>query len=482
MRFGRLVRSYREDTGLSLRDLAVRVWDDEGRKASLSRLENGRVGRPAAKTVQLIALALDIPQEEIDRLHEPALEPVVDLSAQLDYLSRSSRDQLEALALRFEIERVFERPSSELRELLERKAEEFRAYRRQFQLLDDRQEEIVAARTAANAAAERMDFEESESQLRVADRLQTLLAVETKEVRATQALMQGRVEEAYTIFVSAAEALREIDLLEMALRRDRYCRQLYSHGVRYGQEGLSFALELQRPAVEALQDTDWREDWAKVLSNQAMVMATMAAHGDDESAELLDGAVQAFREALSYYSKEETPRKWALTQQNLAGALHQLAVMTEDRARKTELFEQSISTLRLSLGIRRKEVVPDEWAMTMHNLAISLRELGKGSKDEIGQRYVREAVEAGEQALTVRTQAEHPLDWAVTKEQLAWAEYALALHPTINDSELHIRAACTHVEELLVGCDRGKFPLLFERATELRQELEEAASPPKVET
>lgn len=158
-RFGRLVRSYRDDLGLSVRDLAINVWNDEGRKASISRLENGHVANPAARTVQALAHALDIPQHEIDNLRAPP----PNLPSQLEGLSNARRDQLEALASRFEIDHVFDKSDAELRGLLDKKASEYRIYKRRLHELDGRMGELAEIKAAAREAAAELNFEEYES-------------------------------------------------------------------------------------------------------------------------------------------------------------------------------------------------------------------------------------------------------------------------------------------------------------------------------
>jgi transcriptional regulator with XRE-family HTH domain len=103
-RFGRLVRSYREDLGLSAKELARQLWDDEGRASSVAKLEGGQVRNPHADTVKLYAGTLEIPQEQIDALRAPASAPafpVSDLDKLRRWMDSHARETLEGLALRF---------------------------------------------------------------------------------------------------------------------------------------------------------------------------------------------------------------------------------------------------------------------------------------------------------------------------------------------------------------------------------------------
>ncbi|WP_346898701.1 P-loop NTPase fold protein [uncultured Roseibium sp.] len=64
-RFGRLVRQKRNEADLSQFQLALKAFDDEKRQASISELETGKVRRPTAETVQAIAQALELTDEEL---------------------------------------------------------------------------------------------------------------------------------------------------------------------------------------------------------------------------------------------------------------------------------------------------------------------------------------------------------------------------------------------------------------------------------
>ncbi|WP_282027045.1 helix-turn-helix domain-containing protein [Limimaricola cinnabarinus] len=475
VKFGRLVRSYREDLGLSVRDLAIRVWNDEARKSSVSRLENGRVGRPAAGTVQKIALALDIPQEEIDGLRAPSSDIGSVLSQHLGDLARSSRDQLEALAVRFEIDRAYDRSSDDLRRLLEAKADEYRSYRGKIDLLDERQDEIAAARSAANAAAERMDLDECERQLLITDRLQTLLAIETKEARASYALLRGRVHDAYDIFRSAAGALSSVDRNEAIKRGYGYFDQLYDHGLRYGNDGLALAVEIQRVALAAFTESERGEDWAQYLMSKANALANLGDRTEgDEGTALLEEAVADYRIVLEQFSRLSARGRRGATEQNLGGALCLLADRTAGTAARIDLLEQAIATFRSALEVRDRASSPREWAMTMQNLSVALRDLGVAMQDVAGRRYLLEAIEICNEALAIRTRESFPFEWALTQENLAYSRFALASHPTTNDPTPHLDAAEAHIEAALTIYSSDTSPYYFDKATELRQTLKAA--------
>ena len=73
--FGRLVRLYREKSGLQQLDVARLVYRDEERTSSVSDVERGR-NNPQANTVANYREALQIPTAEIDKLRDTNHEQI----------------------------------------------------------------------------------------------------------------------------------------------------------------------------------------------------------------------------------------------------------------------------------------------------------------------------------------------------------------------------------------------------------------------
>lgn len=74
-------------------------------------------------------------------------------------------------------------------------------------------------------------------------------------------------------------------------------------------------------------------------------------------------------------------------------------------------------------------------------------------------------------ALRVRTEADHPVDWAMTQENLALAEEALASHEATPNPHPHLQAALRHVEAALRVYDPEHMAYDYGTATELRDRL-----------
>ena len=99
---------------------------------------------------------------------------------------------------------------------------------------------------------------------------------------------------------------------------------------------------------------------------------------------------------------------------NLGNALERLG----ERESGTARLEQAVTAYRAALGIRTRETVPLDWAMTQMNLGKALERLGER---ESGTARLEEAVSAYRAALTERTRERAPLDWAITQMNLGAA-------------------------------------------------------------
>ena len=87
-------------------------------------------------------------------------------------------------------------------------------------------------------------------------------------------------------------------------------------------------------------------------NNLAIALSDQAARFEGaEAVELLDQAVDAYRQALQVYIPEEFPQQWANTQNNLANALRNQAARAEG-AEAVALLGQAVEANRLALEVR----------------------------------------------------------------------------------------------------------------------------------
>lgn len=470
-RFGRLVRSYRDDLGLSVRDLAINVWNDEGRKASISRLENGHVANPAARTVQALAHALDIPQHEIDSLRAPPPS----LPSQLEGLSNARRDQLEALASRFEIDHVFDKSDAELRGLLDKKASEYRIYKRRLHELDGRMGELAEIKAAAREAAAELNFDEYESLLRQVDESYSEMVVRAKEARARNALLRGRANDAYEGFVSAAETWRSLDPAHSISKRLEYHRALFDHGLRFGGSGLERAADILRPALRAGGCTAQLR--ARALQNLANALANISIRSEGTaSLATMDEAIERYEEALLLVSIEHDGDLWAMVQQNLGAALSLRANWCDDTSERRIFLGRAIEAFRAALRLRPRESKPLEWAMTTQNVAVTLLEMANVTPGKDGLVLLGRAEKLLQETLSVRSRDAVPFDWALTQENLAIVAKAQAERGSASDRAHHLASASSYVAAALEFFRTEGDTFYQDKATRLAAEIRRSVS------
>ncbi|MDH5530535.1 MAG: hypothetical protein OEY05_10895, partial [Paracoccaceae bacterium] len=90
-------------------------------------------------------------------------------------------------------------------------------------------------------------------------------------------------------------------------------------------------------------------------------------------------------------------------------------------AKGTALLAEAVSAYRDALTIRTRADHPVDWAMTMQNLAIALQAQASRTEGANGTALLDEAVSAYRDALTVFTRKDHPVEWAMTMQNLAGA-------------------------------------------------------------
>ncbi len=409
--FGALVRRKRGKT-FTQQSLAVRIWGDPGRKADISRIENGKV-TPQEQTVQFLCETLGITDAEMEPIRRGA--PVAEA---LNHIAALTRDDLELLASRFEISGAHDLSEDALREVLTEKAKEYRAYRQQIDSLDERVAAIANLKGAAQDAAERLDFDTVEELLARVTEVEAEIFAESTLARAQNALLRNRADDAYALLTAAAEALAVKDPLEPARWRTRHEDLLYQHGLRYGGSGLLRAVDMNEAIIAATEGRDsWL--WSNAQQNLAIALETQGSRTAGAAGNtLLSRAVAAYEAALTVFTKDAHPVQWATTQQNLAIALQTLGSRTASGA-GTALLSRAVQAFESALTVFMRDAYPMQWATTQQNLANALGKQGGRTAGAAGKALLSRAVAAYEAALTVRTKDAHPVDWAMTQQNLA---------------------------------------------------------------
>ena len=516
--FGRLVKRRRSEQRITQGQLAAKLFPkienaEDTRKGDISKLENGKVANPQTTTIKKIADILDITEAEIDQLQREAQTPA---AQKLDHLNTLSRDALELLASRFDIEKPRRLSDSELVGVLTQKAEDFHRYRAEIEAIDERTKGLGNLKAAAREAAERLDFDEVENLLAMVDITETEIAAQTKMLRASNALMRGRAEQAYTILEAAADSFASLSPLAPSQRRISNAHVLNQHGLRYGGTGMALSIKMLQTALEPLSIDENPTLWAYARNSlgNALQVQAQRTEGPGGTA-LLNDAIHAHRDALTVYTKANHRVPWAGTQNNLAGAL-------SDQARRNEspdsaaLLSESVQAYRGALTVFTKaehkvkwagtqqnlgnalidqaeiskaikaygnalEVFTEaehavDWAMTQSNLAHALKEKALRSDGPDSINLFNKAIHAYHEALRVRTKAEHPMQWAETKGNLAILVFARANHSATQDPHLHLQAALAYVDEALTKLDSTHTARDHATLTRLRDDILKALS------
>src|SRR4029077_12438857 len=162
--------------------------------------------------------------------------------------------------------------------------------------------------------------------------------------------------------------------------------------------------------------------------------------GGEEGRKLLGEAVAAYRSALEVRTKADLPQGWAMTQNNLGGALENLGTHSGgEEGRK--LLEEAVAAYRSALEVYTKADLPQDWAQTQNNLGNALSDLGSQLEGEEGLNTQRESVELLQEVVSF-----HPDD--VSRYRLASALDSLAFNLLLDRQFAEARTRCEEGQKL----------------------------------
>jgi len=457
--FGRLVRDKRGIEGLSQDALAARTGLT---KARISDLENGKVRRPHASTVDALCVALNISPQERHACHAvrgAGLPPLL----------------LENLALRF----GHANPNGleeELAAFLAEKAVEFRQLQARLAQITQTESRIAEILAAANAALEQGDFQRADACLAEAEGVQlatTLAALEQqcelRFARGHAALLAGEIGSAVDHWESAANFFHFVDRAVEAEKRFAYCGELRGYGYRYRNvpallaagEALRVNLAVWTPdaslvnwcrAMIASGGVHWRlsqfdapEHFARHIAaakaayeavretcsetvlpfwyaiaggNLASVYAERKLSKTDlEHRRALERGLEIQHSSLRALSKSEYPTEWGIYQHNIGLAYATLFKLQPDKPSAMALIESAVGHLELSFHVREPVESLQYWIASRRSLGEALIEQSLcQSGDLAAQTMLRAQALLGE-ALSKISESEHPHQWAELQAQ-----------------------------------------------------------------
>ncbi len=136
----------------------------------------------------------------------------------------------------------------------------------------------------------------------------------------------------------------------------------------------------------------------------------MRIHGDQ--AENLEEAIRHIELALTVFSRQLPPEKWAKAQNNLG-----LAFQSRKRGDRAENIEKAISLFLHALQVFTPRAFPEDWAVTQNYLGFAYEDRIRGDQAENTDR----AIGYFQQALEVFTLETYPEKWAHTHQNLIYA-------------------------------------------------------------
>ena len=244
-------------------------------------------------------------------------------------------------------------------------------------------------------------------------------AAALKAAEASAALTMLDWQSADTAWAQAAAMVMPFDLRAGESIVWDAAERLYQFGDPFGQTPVLIASEQRWRALETAATA--RGDAERAASAQSNLGAMLAAQGELTDGEaglaLLGEAVDAYRSALTIYTKAAMPADWAMVQNNLGNAL---AARGERMGGEVGLamLGQSVDAFRAALTICTETAMPAQWAMVQNNLGAVLRVQGEWTRGDAGFALFGQTVAAYRAALTVYTQAAMPAQWARTQNNL----------------------------------------------------------------
>ena len=214
-----------------------------------------------------------------------------------------------------------------------------------------------------------------------------------------------RVFEPYQQSLEIARNLKDRLREAAALGRLGDIYQQYRQGDR--ASNLERAIASYTAALTVYTRDAFPEKWAMTQNNLANAY-TYRIRG--EKAENIEMAIASYTAALTVYTPEAFPQNWAMTQNNLANAY-----CDRIRGEKAENIKQAIASYTAALTVYTRDAFPEKWAMTQNNLANAYTYRIRGEKAE----NIEMAIASYTAALTVYTPEAFPQNWAMTQNNLA---------------------------------------------------------------
>ncbi len=315
-------------------------------------------------------------------------------------------------------------PPDKLSQALQSIAERHLALKQQIAQLQQRDSEHSALLAQAEASLNEGEYGRAESLIQAYDVAEAKAEAETLEKLSRQrlnraaakallgeaALAQFQHQKAANYFEQAANLVPEDQVKQKVTYQLQRADTLYDLGLYKGNNAaFEKAIEIYRNALNYYSREHSPMQWAGVQNNLGLALWTLGEREPGRGR--LEEAAIAFRQALEVRSRDRAQLDWATIHNNLGNVL----VALSDRGDHAKWLEQAVSSYRLALLAFTRQSAPADWAMTQHNLGTALMKWGER---EPGSEKLLQAVSAFRLALEERPRSQQPLEWAMTQNNL----------------------------------------------------------------
>jgi hypothetical protein len=173
-------------------------------------------------------------------------------------------------------------------------------------------------------------------------------------------------------------------------------------------------------------------------------------------------SITATKAALERFERGSDPLRWAGLQMNLGLAFEGLFYL------QPEAGQDSVEAYRRALSVYSREATPWDWARTQHNLANILTGVGAREKNP---RILAEAIQSYEAAAEIRQKDAAKFQWANTKIGMGYARLNLARLHDRDEAIATARLAREDVEAALGQLSAQTATNSWIRANRLRSDI-----------
>ena len=220
-----------------------------------------------------------------------------------------------------------------------------------------------------------------------------------------------------------------------------------------GHNNIGQSIQYYQEALQVYTQEDFPQEWAR--TNNGLGNAYSKSHPNkllDSLAEnkkaygnILERAAKCYQNALTIYTQEHFPERWAMTTVNLGNVyIHQM------QEQKAEKIECAIRCYQKALQVSTRENFPQKWAEIQIILGIAYGKRILGDKSE----NIEHEIYYLEQSLQQFTRLEFPEHWATIQNNLADAYE----NRVSGDKSENLKQAISYFTRALQAFNSGGFP------------------------